>query len=258
MNLLLSRYSVLGLLLVLLATGNAFPSGEPSDSPALHEIDALLDRGASREAWQLLQASPEPVRNRHEMLWRMARAQYEMGRVAESLETTRTCYRAAEDFARAAIAERPDKNDGYKWLAIALGAQTKGSDMKSQVLQSREVKESAEKAIELDPDDDLAYLVLSRWHYKVSELGLLARAYARVVYGGLPDASLDTAEQLTIQALMLRDRIVHRYNLAKIYDRMGRRDEAKAQFQKIILLEATFPEEVEEQEKARKKLLKWQ
>ena len=100
----------------------------------------------------------------------------------------------------------------------------------------------------------LAYLVLSRWHYKISELSVLARTFANIIYGELPNASLDEAEKLLLKAIGLHDRISHRYNLAKIYDRMDRREDANVQYDRALLLPVTFPEEAEELVKAREKL----
>jgi len=134
----------------------------------------------------------------------------------------------------------------------------KEGDVQAQIRLSREVKESIEKAIALAPDDDIAYLVLSRWHYKVSALGIVARTYASIVYGGLPEASLGEAEKLLLHAIALSDRIAHRYNLAKVYERMDRREDAKAQLQMALLLPVTFPEEAEAQAKSRDKLQAWQ
>ena len=142
-------------------------------------------------------------------------------------------------------------------MAIALGAEAKYSDTKTQVHQSREIKESIEKAIDLNPEDDISYLVLSRWHYKVSGLGTVARTFAKIIYGGVPKASLAESEELLLQAIALRDRISHRYNLSKVYDRMGRSEDAKMQLQLALLLPATFPEEVEELGKAQRKLEEW-
>jgi hypothetical protein len=96
--------------------------------------------------------------------------------------------------------------------------------------------------------------VLSRWHYKVSGLGVIARTFARIIYGGIPEASLAEAEKLLLHAIALRDRISHRYNLAKVYDRMELNEDKKIQLQKALLLPVTFPEEAEELQKAREKL----
>ena len=175
-----------------------------------------------------------------------------MGRLEEKRSSK--LFKKSEEYARTAITQDPESGESYKWLAIALGAQSKYSDTKAQVRHSREIKESIEKAIALNPNDDISYLVLSRWHYKVSELGTVARAFAKIIYGGVPKASLAEAEKLLWQAIELYDRISHRYNLAKVYDRMERYEDKKIQLQQAILLPVTFPEEADEKEKARNKL----
>ena len=221
----------------------------------LQRVDQLLTQGENQQALEILQMLPEDGPAPVERLWRMARIQYEMGRLAD--RDVPEFYIRAEDYARSAVTEDPGSSDSHKWLAIALGAQAKYSDTKTRVRQSREIKESIEKAIALNPEDDISYLVLSRWHYKVSGLGIVARTLAKIIYGGMPEASLAKAEELLLQAITLHDRISHRYNLAKVYDRMERSEEAMIQLQQALLLPVTFPEEAAEQEKARKKLQKW-
>ena len=69
--------------------------------------------------------SPDSV----ERLWRLSRVHYEMGRLEEKQASR--LFDKSEEYARAAIAEDPDSADSYKWLAIALGAQSKYSDTQS-------------------------------------------------------------------------------------------------------------------------------
>ena len=75
-----------------------------------------------------------------------------------------------------------------------------------------------------------------------------------MLYGELPKASLEESEELLKKAISIHDRISHRYNLARVYDRMERRADAKLQYEKALLLPVTFPEEAKEQEKARSRL----
>lgn len=244
--------------LILLATDSALCQELAGSAASLQKIDVLLNQGDNQQALRLLEELPEDSLYFDQQLWRMARLKYEMGRIAASPQDAMNFYQSAEKFARSAIANNPDGGDGYKWLAIALGAQTKENDIQAQIRLSREVKENIEKAIALAPEDDIAYLVLSRWHYKVSALGFMSRTIVSIVYGGLPEASLSEAEKLLWRAIALRDRIVHRYNLAKIYERMNRREEAKVQLHEALLLAVTFPEEAEELQKCRDKLREWE
>lgn len=231
-----------------------------SEQSPYQAIDALLMNGENQQAFEILSTLLDNGEGHEEILWRMARAQYEMGRLVETDDKNDqralAFYQEAEDYARAAIAEAPGKSDGYKWLAITLGVKMKYGDFETQVKQTWEIKENIDKAIALTPDDDIAYLVLSRWHYKLSELGFWARSLASMIYGELPKASFEQAEALLLKAISLHDRISHRYNLARVYDRMERREDAKVQYQKALLLPVTFPDEVREQEKARTRALK--
>lgn len=221
------------------------------DKGTLQTVDRLLNQGENQQALQLLQELPESAEGK---LWRMARLQYEMGRMTEPESLRLDFFRRAEKYARAAIATDSNNSENYKWLAIVLGAQTKYSATKAQIHQSREIKENIEKSIELNPDDDISYLVLSRWNYKISMLGFFSRAIVKIVYGGLPKASFDEAERLLWKAIKLHDRITHRYNLAKVYNRIDRRKDAVEQLRLALSLPVTFPEEIEEQSKAKRYL----
>jgi len=239
------------LLMAFLYVGDA--SSMACQESVFLNVDELLTKGENMQAWDILHGLSAQETD-SEILWRMARTQYEMGRLTETDKQALGYFQEAEKYARAAMTAAPDESDGYKWLAIALGAQAKYTDTETQVKQSREIKESIEKAITLAPEDDISYLVLSRWHYKISGLSFFARTFAKMIYGGLPDASLKEAEKLLWKAIGLHDRIAHRYNLAKVYDRMDRQEDYKLQLQQTILLPVTFPEEAEELEKAHKKL----
>ena len=219
-------------------------------------IDELLIQNETRQAWEVLEKIPECDLPPDDRLWLMARVQYEMGRGAD--KDALTFFQKAEEYARAAIKENADNAEGYKWLAVTLGAQAKFSETKEQVKISKEVKENIEKAIELAPEDDISYLILSRWHYKNSALGGVARTFAKFIYGELPKASLKESEKLLLHAITLHDRIAHRYNLAKVYERMERRDDAKIQLEQALLLPVTFPEETKEKRRAEKRLQEWQ
>ena len=247
----LTRILTLVLLLFLLDT-TAFCQNHQE---TFGTVDQLLNQGGNQQALQLLQELPDDLSGK---LWRLSRVRYEMGQIAESKSQRLDFFRQAEKYARSAIAADSLNSEGFKWLAIALGAQSKYATTKNQIHQSREIKENIEKSLKLNPDDDISYLVLSRWNYKISALGFCSRAMVRIIYGGLPKASLDEAESLLWKAIKLHDRVTHRYNLAKVYHRMDRRNDAVEQLQLALSLPVTFPEEIKEQNKAERKLLKWQ
>lgn len=192
-----------------------------------------------------------------EPFWRKASDQYELGRTSKNALERTVYFSRAEQFAQQAIKSDPQGDEGYKWLAIALGAQAEDASVRTQIQLSRRIKENIEKALVLDPHDDISLLVLSRWHYKVATLAPWTRALVRLVYGGLPPASMEKAEELLLRAIGEKDRIVHRYSLAKVYYHMGRREAALQQLRLALKLPVTIPEEAEDLEKARRKLVSW-
>jgi tetratricopeptide (TPR) repeat protein len=186
-----------------------------------------------------------------------ANAEYELGRTSKNPQDRSNHFHRAEVFAQQAVVAEPHSGEGYKWLAIALGAQADDANIRTQIELSRRVKENIDKALALDPNDDISLLVLSRWHYKVASLGVWSRAVVRVVYGGLPVASMKKSEELLLRAIAIKDRISHRYSLAKVYNQMERREDALRQLRLALTLPVTFPEEAEDLEKAKRKLVSW-
>lgn len=190
-------------------------------------------------------------------LWRKAFDEYERGRTSKDARQRSAHLLRAEQFAKQSIKADPHDDEGYKWLAITLGAQAEDASVKTQIRLSRLVKENIEKALTLDPDDDISLLVLSRWHYKVASLQPWTRAFVRLIYGGLPSASMEKSENLLLRAIAIKDRIAHRYSLAKVYHQMGRKEAALKQLRLALALPVTFAEEADDREKARRKLSSW-
>jgi tetratricopeptide (TPR) repeat protein len=214
-------------------------------------------RGEAEPASQQLNRPRENSSKAGAPFWRKASEQYELGRTSKNAQDRSAHFRRAEEFAQQAIKADPQGSEGYKWLAIALGAQADDASVKTQIQLSRLVKENIDKALVLNPNDDISLLVLSRWHYKVASLGIWTRAIVRVVYGGLPPASMKKSEELLLRAISIKDRISHRYCLAKVYYQMGRREAALHQLRLALTLPITIPEEAEDLDKARRKLISW-
>ena len=251
----------LGVLLLLAAslvpTVNCSAVDLLADEQLFVEIDTQMATDQVRQALQGLARLQNQYGARVEILWRMAQGHYELARKLKG-EQRQEHLQQAEASARAAIERDPENDEGYKWLAVALGAGVKNADTRSQITRSRLVKENIEKALALDPEDDISWLILSRWHYKISRLGFLARTLAKIIYGGLPKASMEAAERSLLRAIALHDRIAHRYNLAKVYAQQGKHAQAIAQLEKALTLPVSFPEEAEDLEKAHRRLKEWQ
>jgi tetratricopeptide (TPR) repeat protein len=136
--------------------------------------------------------------------------------------------RTALSYAERAVAAAPDKCDPHLSVAICLGKLTPYLGNRESIEASRQIKISAEKAVRLDPKNDFAWHVLGRWHQSLANIGGTTRALARVIYGGLPSASNETAVECFKKAMTLNPRrLIHVVELGRTYAMMDRKDEAR-------------------------------
>lgn len=175
-----------------------------------------------------------------EAAWKISRAYADIGDEKEGKDERSTYFHKAEEYARTAIDLCPESDMAHLSLSIAIGRVALMAGKKEQVQLSQAVKEEAEKAIALNPENDTAHHVYARWHRKVATLSGVAKAFAKVLYGGLPPASLEKAEEHFKKAIALKpDHINHYLELGITYEDMKEWSKASAAYEKAASLEAT-------------------
>jgi hypothetical protein len=95
-------------------------------------------------------------------------------------------------YAQRAYQLAPKVTENALSLAICYAKIGFYSDTRTKIENSRLVKQYAEEALALDPNDDFAHHVLGQWHYEVASVGAAKRLLVKLIYGALPPAS--TAE----------------------------------------------------------------
>jgi tetratricopeptide (TPR) repeat protein len=153
---------------------------------ALAKFDLDGAAGAYREARELAPTD-------YESAWKLARALVDKGTLTKDRSAQKNFFAEAEQLAREAIRLDPKQSKGHTYLAIAVGKLALFEGGKRKVTLSDEVKAEVQKAIALDAQDDLAYHVLGIWNREVAELNWVLRTFAELLYGKLPEASLDAA-----------------------------------------------------------------
>jgi tetratricopeptide (TPR) repeat protein len=140
-------------------------------------------------------------------------------------------------------------------LAVCYAKLCTFADIKTKLNYSRLFKVEAEKAIALDPKQDVAYYLLGRWNYGVANVGLLSRALVKVIYGGLPKASNENAIANFKKAIELApNRTMYHAGLATVYETTGNKDLEIAELKKCRALTPSDLADKEEQRNAIKKL----
>jgi tetratricopeptide (TPR) repeat protein len=148
------------------------------------------------------------------------------------------------EYAKKAVREAPDNADAHVCLSVAYGKMTDFVDNKTKMEYSKVVKSEAEKAVELNPKNDLALLILARWNFEMATLNPILKAIAQTLYGQLPPASKEKAVEYFQKAIAAApERIIHHAEFAEALESMGKTKEARAEWLKVKQLKPTDAED---------------
>jgi tetratricopeptide (TPR) repeat protein len=131
-------------------------------------------------------------------------------------------------YAKRAVALAPKSSEAHLSVAICHAKSLEFYTNKEKMEALRQVKIFADKAVSLDPANDLAWYILGRWHQRVADLGTLKRKVAEMAYGGLPKASNDDAAKCYNKAISINpNRSPYLVDLGITYASMAKADDAK-------------------------------
>jgi len=148
------------------------------------------------------------------------------------------------EYAKKAVHEAPDNADAHVCLSIAYGKMTDFTDNKTKMEYSKVVKSEAEKAVALNPKNDLALLILARWNFDMATLNPILKAIAQTLYGQLPPASKEQAVEYFQKAIAAApERIIHHAQFALALEAMGKTKEARAEWLKVKQLKPADAED---------------
>ena len=143
----------------------------------------------------------------------------------------------ALEYAQRAAALAPSDAEAQLSIAISYGKMLPLMGTKEQIEASRQIKETADKAIKLDPRNDLAWHVLGRWHRVLSDVNTLKRALGSLLYGKLPQTTTEEAVKCFEKAIEINpNRLMHYVELGRAYAQMGRTAEARRFIEKGLAM----------------------
>lgn len=135
-------------------------------------------------------------------------------------------------YARRSYALEPNNAVHALALAICHGHLAVVGDARTKVEMSRVIKDEAERALRLDPTYAWAHHILGRWHYEVAGLSGIERFFAKLLYGGIPPASLAEGVAYLQRATELEPgELNHWLELGFAYAAAGRMAEARSAWQ---------------------------
>ncbi len=117
------------------------------------------------------------------------------------------------------------------------------------------MKAEAEKAIALDPNEDLAYHVLGIWNREMVELNWFLKKFAEALYGKFPPASMaDALKHLRKAAELSPTSVAHQVELGITLKTAGQKAEAKRTLEHALTMPPTWVTDDVYKSKARETL----
>jgi tetratricopeptide (TPR) repeat protein len=161
----------------------------------------------------------------------------------------------ALDYAQRAAALAPNDSEAQLSIAISYAKMLPLMGTKDQIEASRHIKRTADKALKLDPRNDLAWHVLGRWHRVLSDVNTLKRRLASLVYGKLPQTTTEEAVKCFEKAIEINpNRLMHYVELGRAYAQMGRTADARRFIEKGLAMPNVEKDDPETKRRGRETL----
>lgn len=152
-------------------------------------------------------------------------------------------YKAAKTYAEVALKVNGQSAEANFVMAVAMGRMAMVSSGREKVEFVNEIRKYAETTLKYDPNSFKAYHVLGKWNYEVSNLSPIEKGLAKILFGGLPKASLQDAIKYYEKSRSLEPSFALNYlELAKAYHRNKQDDKAKELLKKL----ETIPNKIED------------
>ena len=180
-------------------------------------LESALNEMAAYETFlQVLKIDP---RNYHS-LWKSSELCSRIGNRQKVKESKLDYFKAGRIFAETAIKVDPKSADGYYALSVAMGRKALIESGNERIKAVKEIKTNADKALAINPNHGRAWHVLGKWNYEVSNLNGIEKAALKIIYGGLPKASLAESIRCYEKAKQLEPVFaLNNLELAKAYHR---------------------------------------
>jgi tetratricopeptide (TPR) repeat protein len=170
-----------------------------------------------------------------EPLYKTAELYSRIGNRMDDPKTKEKYYNSSLNFAKQLLKLYPENDQSHVAMAIAYGRIALTKSGKEKIVNVKEIKQHAEKALEINQSNFKAWHILGKWHYEVSNLNFIESAAVKLFFGGLPNSSFTLAINAYEKAKKLSPGFLLNYlELAKAYKKAGKTDMALQQLRKIV------------------------
>jgi tetratricopeptide (TPR) repeat protein len=155
-------------------------------------------------------------------------------------------FKVAQAYATLALKAEPLNDQANVAMAMVLGKSTLTKSGKEKLKNARVIKKHLDIALKTNPQNYLAWHILGRWNYELSNVSGMEKAGAKLFYGGVPEGTRKNAIMYMEKARSIQPSFILNYlSLATVYHKDGQKTKA------ISLLKAmqAFPIKTEDDAK---------
>ena len=146
-------------------------------------------------------------------------------------------YEAAKTYAGISLKLEPNNAEANCVMAIALGRSSLNKGGKEKITTAKEIRKYVDIAIKSDPKNYKAWHVLGRWNYELSNLNIIERSAAKLLYGSIPLGTIRDAIFAFERSNSITDGFILNYfELARAYKKNDENTKAIITINKMLLL----------------------
>ena len=217
------QYIITFIILTILRTNTAAANQE---SESILRGDAYFNLMRYRDAiaWYNLDST------KAEAQWKIARAYVCYGDNAPGNEKEYN-FRNAVKAAKHCIQIDETNASGHTWLAAALGNTAMYEGSKTKVQLCNQIKAQLNRAIALNPNDDIAYSILGSFYREIAHISWIEKQLALAFLGRIPDGTYEDSEKALAKAIALNPTIMrHWYEQGLLYVYWNKKSQAITAF----------------------------
>lgn len=213
----------------------------------VQKADLLYEEYEEEQALKLYEQILDQNPDHYKALWRSSFLYSRIGNRLDEEEEQKKYFNHAIELAEQALAVDSTDSQSNFVMSVAMGRKALISGAKERIAAARAIKKYADRAIKYDSTNAGAWHVLGRWHFKVANLSWVERLAANTLFGGVPgDASNEKAVESIRNAISLNSQYVrYYYDLARVYEEIGRDKQAIETCQEAIGLPVLTSEDLE-------------
>jgi tetratricopeptide (TPR) repeat protein len=155
-------------------------------------------------------------------------------------------YEQAKVYAEKALAGSPDNADANYVRAVVAGKLAEvETDNKLLVTNVKDIKIFADRALAINPNHGKANYVLGKWHLEMVDLSWAKKAAIKVLFGRMPDASIENSFKYMEKCKTLEPYFVLNFlDLAKAYKYDNQPAKAIAVLNQLVKLPTRTPDDM--------------